>query len=126
MCLRVHTKTVCGSCGKDIAAQTDDAWCSAARKKGEFGRCPRGVREEQGESRGLECEPCAAVRQAAMDELEMEDFAENRLGWKGKGKGKMEDEGKGKGKEKERERDEEDSDDVGGFEDKYEDKYEDN
>ncbi|KAI1637789.1 hypothetical protein F4809DRAFT_640265 [Biscogniauxia mediterranea] len=124
MCLLIHTQVVCGTCGKLISSQSDEAWCADARKRGVFGRCRKGVSDQQGQSLGLECETCAAAREAKMSELEMEDFAENRLGWKGKrrriddggegGKGK----GKGKGKEKEKVKEDEkmeDSDDGGGY-----------
>ncbi|KAI5919557.1 hypothetical protein F4810DRAFT_495089 [Camillea tinctor] len=116
MCIKYTVKTICSNCDKKLSETTDDIWCSAARKKGTFGRCPKGVMEQEGDARGQECEACAIKREADMERLDMDDFAENRLGWKGKKKADDERKGKGKGKEIARDDEEEEwSDDGGGY-----------
>lgn len=52
------------------------------------------MRKAEEEFRGEECRSCAEVRERAMNELDMDDFAKKRLGWQTEGK----DKGKGKGR----------------------------
>ncbi|KAI1497940.1 hypothetical protein F5X99DRAFT_412568 [Biscogniauxia marginata] len=90
MCRNVKSVSICPTCNKHMSESTNKQWCRDARRKGHFGRCSMGVRKAEDEFRGAECEGCAKIREKAMNELDMNDFAEKRLGWrtsKGKGDG---------------------------------------
>ncbi|CAJ2504639.1 Uu.00g120330.m01.CDS01 [Anthostomella pinea] len=88
MCRNIKTLSVCPTCNKQLSENTNKQWCRDARRHGHFGRCSTGVRKSEDEFRGEECKGCAEVRENAMNELDLEDFAEKRLGWhpsKGRG-----------------------------------------
>jgi hypothetical protein len=104
MCRNVKTLSICPTCNTQLSERNDKQWCRDARRRGTFGHCSTGVRKTEEEYRGQECPSCAEIRERAMNELDMNDFAKKRLGWRTEGKGK----GKGRAIN-------EDSDDDAGY-----------
>ncbi|KAI1189765.1 hypothetical protein F5B17DRAFT_389965 [Nemania serpens] len=81
MCCDIRTVSTCPTCQTHLSECRTKQWCREALRRGTFGRCSAGLGQAEEEYRGRECRPCAEIREKAMDEMNMDDFAEKRLGW---------------------------------------------